>query len=107
MPPHSTKHTLPLPAAASSDQPDAILSYIVRKKSSGDVTPYEGISCLAAKVEPGRIYTDRKEAEADAAKLSSVSLIEFDVVWIPAAEAAAEVEAEMAADEFCLKRNAP
>lgn len=60
-----------------------MLHWFIRKKDSDSKSPYTGPSCFDAGVNPGRWYEDEADARQDAAKLSSVNPVGFDVVrWV-------------------------
>ncbi len=44
---------------------------------------YAGVSCNVAGVPEGKIYEDYDDAVADAAKLSSVNPVGFEVIEVP------------------------
>lgn len=60
------------------------MKYIIRKSSRDTLQPYSGASCAISGVPEGKVYEDRKEAMADAAKLSKVNPVGFEVHEITA-----------------------
>lgn len=55
------------------------MAWIIVKSCRDSNTPYEGPSCKEAGVKPGKIYSDRKEAMQDAAKLTLYNPVGFVV----------------------------
>jgi hypothetical protein len=53
--------------------------WIIVKKSRDSDLPYRGITCDMAGIEPGQYYSNKKEAVADAEKLSSFNPVGFKV----------------------------
>lgn len=59
---------------------------IMKASRNPDGPPYAGSTCQHAGVEPGKVYTNKAEAEADAKKLSDHNPVGFRVVpieWPP------------------------
>jgi len=60
-------------------EPGEMRRYVIVKLSRTGTAAYTGPACATAGVEPGRVYTNLDKALADAARLSDVNPVGFDV----------------------------